>query len=226
MLSGLMLLICVQYGLAQESVNQYDANGARHGVWKKFYPESDQVRYQGTFEHGKEVGTFYFYCEDCKDQPAFTKEFNTADNKAVVTHFNSRGKVLSTGTMIGKVRDGTWIYYHNNTTVVMLEESYVNGQLDGLMTTYYENGNKSEELNYSAGVRHGANFYYSPAGVLIKSLNYENDVLQGPVEYYDATGALIIKGQYKDDAKDGLWQYYTNGKLSKEERYPKQNKKQ
>ncbi len=211
---------------AQEVVNQLDTAGKRHGVWKKYYPNTQQLRYQGQFDHGKEIGTFYFYCEDCEEQPAFSKEFSTQDNSAIVTYFDTKGNVVSKGKMIGKLYEGNWVYYHKGSTEIMLEERYVNGKLDGLKTTYYANGNKTEELNYKAGLRDGENLYYSPKGILIKKLNYSNDLLQGPAEYYDGTGQLIIKGQYKADAKDGLWQYYSNGKLSREERFPKQNKKQ
>ena len=51
--------------LVAQDVNKLDEAGKRHGVWKKFYPNSKQLRYEGEFNHGKEVGTFKFYCEEC-----------------------------------------------------------------------------------------------------------------------------------------------------------------
>lgn len=222
------LVVLLSFGIlqAQEAVNQVDQNGERHGVWKKYFPNSKQLRYTGTFEHGKEVGTFNFYCEDCKEQPAIVKEFSSTDNTALVTYYDKKGRVISKGTMEGKVRIGKWVYFHKGSDQLMLEEHYTQGQLNGLKTTYYENGNKTEELMYQDGLRHGINKYYSPSGVLIKDLNYTEDKLQGPAAYCDAKGNLIIKGQYKNDAKDGMWYYYKNGKLEREERFPRQNKKQ
>ena len=67
---------------AQESINQMDANGKRHGVWKKTFPGSQQLRYEGTFDHGKEVGVFKFYCEECGKQPSVVSTFNDKDDSA------------------------------------------------------------------------------------------------------------------------------------------------
>ena len=40
----------------QSAINGFDADGARHGLWKKYYPGTDQLRYEGRFQHGKEIG--------------------------------------------------------------------------------------------------------------------------------------------------------------------------
>ena len=45
-----------------QKINQFDANGKRHGVWKKYYDDNkNKIRYSGEFKNGKEVGTFNFY---------------------------------------------------------------------------------------------------------------------------------------------------------------------
>ena len=208
---------------AQDAVNQFDETGKRHGTWKKYFPNSKQLRYQGTFEHGKEVGTFKFYCEDCGSQPALVKEFEAGSDLAQLTYYDKGGKPISQGQMRGKMKTGTWIYFHMDGKTVMTEENYVNDQLEGQMTTFYANGNKTETLIYKQGKREGESRYYSPSGVEIKFFTYANDMLNGPVKYYDAKGNLIISGNYKNDAKHGLWQYFEGGKLVKEERFPKPN---
>ncbi|WP_374960000.1 toxin-antitoxin system YwqK family antitoxin [Gilvibacter sp.] len=208
---------------AQDTVNQFDADGQRHGIWKKYYPNSKQLRYQGEFNHGKEVGTFKFYCEDCGAQPALVKEFEAGSDRATLTYYSQSGKLISTGQMDGKQKTGTWLYYHKDGKTVMTEENYLNDLLDGPMTTFYPNGNKTETVVYKQGKKEGESRYYSPAGVEIKFFTYANDKLNGPVKYYDATGNLIVSGSYKNDAKHGLWQYFDNGKVVKEERFPKPN---
>ena len=45
---------------AQTSINQLDTNGKRHGKWQKNFEGTKSLRYQGQFEHGKEVGTFTY----------------------------------------------------------------------------------------------------------------------------------------------------------------------
>lgn len=207
--------------LSAQEINQMDEAGKRHGIWKKKFPKSDQLRYEGQFEHGKEVGTFKFYCEDCGPQPMVVKEFSAKNNEAVVSYFTKKGKLVSEGKMSGKERIGEWLYYHEKSNSIMTRENYVNGLLVGVKSTYYANGKLTEELTYEKGSREGPNNYYSPDGVLLKKLQYINDQLHGPAEYFDSNGNLTIKGQYVNGKKHGLWKYYKFGKLVLEETYPK-----
>src|SRR5690606_23518112 len=104
---------------SQSEINQTDANGQRHGLWKKCYEGSQQLRYEGTFEHGKEVGEFKFYCEDCKDKPSVIKKFSGKDDIAEVKYLSIKGKVISEGKMKGHDRIGEWIIYHEKSEVPM-----------------------------------------------------------------------------------------------------------
>lgn len=211
---------------AQSEINQMDAQGKRHGIWQKMYPGTKQLRYEGTFEHGKEVGTFKFYCETCKTKPSVVKEFNASSSISDVKYYTIKGKLVSEGKMDGKDRVGEWLYYPKKATTVMTKEFYKNGKLDGVKVTYYPNGKLTEEITYVNGLREGPNNYYSLDGVLLKKLQYKNDLLVGPAIYYDASGNVTIEGNYKADKKHGLWKYYKNGKVVLEEIYPKKEKKQ
>lgn len=218
------IVFCPNYSFSQNEINQLDSQGERHGVWKKHYPNSDQLRYEGKFEHGKEVGEFKFYCEDCKDKPNAIKIFNKKDDIAEVKYFTKKGKLVSEGKMDGRNRIGEWIYYHNNSKEIMTRENYVNGELNGKTTTYYPNGKITEEIEYKNGVKNGINNYYSPTGVLLKKLIYKNEELDGPVIYYDAHGNVVIEGNYRDGKKHGLWKYYKDKKIVSEETFPKKNR--
>jgi antitoxin component YwqK of YwqJK toxin-antitoxin module len=211
--------------LSQSGVNQYDESGKRHGLWKKYYDNSEQLRYEGEFDHGKETGTFKYYCEECKEVPTITRTFNSQDNTALVKYFTIKGKLVSEGKMRDKDRIGEWIYYHEKSDAVMTREHYVNGKLHGEKITYYPNGKITEVLNYENGLMQGENRYYSYEGVLLKKLQYLDDQLQGEATYYDAHGNLVIEGFYKDGKKHGLWKYYKDGKVILEEIYPKPKKK-
>jgi antitoxin component YwqK of YwqJK toxin-antitoxin module len=207
--------------LAQEKINQYDDDGKRHGVWKKYYENSDQLRYEGTFEHGKEIGVFKFYCGDCEDNPTVIRTFNVNDRSAHVQFFTVKGKLVSEGKMIGKDRIGKWVYYHKSSDKVMTLEIYNNGKLDGKKVTYYTNDQITEETEYKNGLKNGMNNFYSPEGIQIKKLIYKNGLLHGPAYYFDSNGSLILEGNYKNGKKNGLWKHYEDGALIKEETFPK-----
>ena len=217
--------MCGPFLIAQSEYNQLDNEGKRHGVWNKNYEDSSQLRYVGQFDHGKEVGTFKFYCEECETNPSVIKVFNDNDDIAEVKYYTISGKLLSEGKMDKKDRIGEWIYYQKKSKDVITSEHYVSGKLDGVKTTYYPNGEKAEEERYDLGIKKGENNYFSHKGVLLKKLLYDNTQLHGPAVYYDATGSVTIEGQYKKGKKNGLWRYYKNGKLTKEETYPIVRKK-
>src|SRR5690554_980327 len=82
---------------SQEAINQLDKNGEPHGVWKKYFEGTDQLRYEGQFENGKEVGEFKFYCEDCKDKPVAIKNFKSKDGVADVKYVTKKGAIISEG---------------------------------------------------------------------------------------------------------------------------------
>lgn len=210
---------------SQDKINQTDAQGQRNGVWRKMYPNTQQLRYEGTFDHGKEIGEFNFYCEECKDKPMATKNFSAKDDVADVKYFTIKGKLVSEGKMKGKERIGEWVYYQEKSKEVMTRENYVNGKLDGKVTTYYPNGKITEETNYKNGKKEGEENYYSLEGMLLKKFRYKNDKLEGPAFYYDAYGNLVIEGFYKNEKKHGLWKYYKDGKVTLEETYPKKVEK-
>lgn len=219
------ILLIPSMVMSQSDINQTDSEGKRHGLWRKYHPGTQQVRYEGRFEHGKEIGVFNFYCQECGQQPSVIKTFDKNSNTARVQYFTVKGKLVSEGSMDGKNRVGEWVYYHEKSSEVMTREFYTEGKLDGTKTTYYLNGQITEEMNYVKGLMHGPNKFYSPDGVLIKDMVYVQDKLHGPANYYDASGNLVIKGQYKNDKKHGLWTYYKDGELLSEETYPKPREK-
>ncbi|MGV6828584.1 MAG: toxin-antitoxin system YwqK family antitoxin [Flavobacteriales bacterium] len=220
------LLISISFiSWSQDTLNQFDENGKRHGKWKKYFENSKQIRYQGTFNHGKEIGTFYFYCSDCGDQPMVIKEFSKKNDTTFVQFFAKKGKLASQGYMINKKRVGEWLYFQKVGNQIMTKEFYVDGKLEGLKTTYYKNNVVAEEVTYHNDVKEGIAKVYSFTGVLLKKLPYHKDQLNGKVVYYDANGLIEIEGIYKNGLKDGIWSYYKNGKFIKEELFPKPRKK-
>jgi len=209
---------------AQESYNQFDKNGKRHGVWKKNFEDTKQVRYQGQFEHGKEVGLFKFYkLVTKKSSLTATKSFNPNNNIAEVTFFASTGKIISKGKMDFKKYIGEWLYYHNDSDKIMTKETYNNlGLLEGKKYVYFENGQLAEELFFKNGKEEGNVKNYSEKGILIKDFNYKNGELHGSYKDYTSEGDLVVEGQFKNGKKHSIWKYYNNGKLTKEKNFSDQ----
>ncbi|MFL1896126.1 toxin-antitoxin system YwqK family antitoxin [Aquimarina sp. 2-A2] len=203
-----------------QSYNLYDADGKRHGKWQKTYENSKQLRYEGNFEHGKEIGEFKFYKPGSGNKPTAIKVFSKKTDTVHISYFSQKGRLMSKGTLLNKKRVGRWEYYHNNSDKLMMTEFYKNDKVDGEQLTYFPNGQLTERVTYVNGKREGRRFIYSEQGALIKEFTYENDQLHGLTKYYDPEGILLIEGSYKHDRKDGIWNYYKDGKLTEQKTFP------
>ncbi|TXE05809.1 toxin-antitoxin system YwqK family antitoxin [Gelidibacter salicanalis] len=211
---------------AQEGDNQLDANGERHGFWKKNFDGVSQPRYEGTFEHGKEVGLFKFYKLD-KNQSVLsaTREFSTDSDDISVKFFSSKGKLISEGAMKDTLFVGKWVYYHNKTKAVMTVEHYNDkGRLEGERMVYYPNGQMAEHTIYKDGKIEGISKIFSEKGVLIKEFTYKNDMLNGMSKYYNGDGQMLAEGAYRNDKKHGIWKFYENGALTEEKDFTEYSK--
>lgn len=221
----ILVLMVPTYILAQ-NINQLDDNGKRHGVWKKNFDNTNILRYEGQFNHGKEIGLFKFY-KNIKKEAVLTatKKFNENDNVAEVTFFASNGKVISTGMMNGKNYIGEWTYYHKDSKEVMTLEHYNNnGQLEGDSFIYYNSGQLAEKRSYKANKLQGKATWFDETGKKMKEYSYVNGQLHGKAIFYDTTETIEIEGQYKNDRKDGVWKYYENGEIKEEKDFTRYSK--
>lgn len=208
---GLVFIFGCNVSFAQ--INQHDANGKRHGVWKKYF-SNKRIRYSGNFAHGKEVGTFKFYSAANSDYPIVVKVFNKTNNNADVTFYSVDGKLQSKGLMNGKNREGNWKYYHDDGKTLMSEEGYKNGKLHGIYKTFYKTGKPTEVAHYLNGLLEGSYKKYAIKGHLYQDFNYKGGKLDGLATYYNRkTGDIKTKGSFKGDVRVGTWENYADGEL-------------
>lgn len=214
----LFFTIILTSAFAQKSVNQFDKDGKRDGLWTKNYHKTEQKRYEGMFKHGKEIDTFKYYTlSGGKSVLSAVKVFNEKDSIAEVSFLASNKKVISEGAMNGRNFVGQWIFYHNNSNAKMIVEHYNEaGELDGERNVFYENGNTAEKASYKNGKLNGESKWFTEKNILIKESHYKEDLLHGETINYDAVGNATSKGNYVEDKKAGIWSYYKDGKLTKE----------
>jgi len=221
----LLTLLCSMV-YAQTGLNQFDESGKRHGKWSKNYKSTDQIRYEGNFDHDKEVGLFKFYkLANGKSVLSATKLFSKDSDLVEVKFFASTGKVISEGKMKGKSFIGKWVYYHNKSDAVMTIEHYNdNGQLNGEKVIYFKNGKEAEKMTYKDGKIDGVANWYSESGQLLRTSAYVNGELHGQSKYYDASGNITAEGVYQRDRKHGIWKFYENGKFKEEKDFTRRSK--
>jgi antitoxin component YwqK of YwqJK toxin-antitoxin module len=217
--SGMLVLIflnvfCIR---AQNNFNKLDEKGNKNGPWKGIYEDTKNLKYEGTFEHGKEVGLFIFFDNTKTKKVIATREFNPKDNSAYTIFYDQNKNKVSEGKVVNKLFEGRWNYYHKASKAIMTIENYTNGKLEGLRSVFYPNGKIAEEINFKDNLKEGICKRYTENGIVIEESAYKNNEYNGTTTFKDSDGNLISKGNFVDGKKAGVWHFYEKGKLSKEE---------
>ncbi len=199
-----------------QETNKMDANGKRHGVWKGVYEESQRPRYEGTFDHGKETGTFKFFVDN-KSSTLMASRVFAADGSCYTTFFDEKGNKVSEGREVNKMNEGEWKYYHYQSKSIMSTERFIKGKLNGIRKVFFPNGTINEETTFVNGLKEGIYKKYTEKGILLEDSNYKNDQFHGPATFRDGEGQIVSSGQFTNGKKTGVWKFYENGKLVKEE---------
>ena len=210
-----LLLMFLMTNLFAQSINQFDENGKRHGKWEKKYEGTDKYRYQGEFNHGKEVGVFkFFHKESSGNHPSCIKEFTIDSDVVLVKYYSSRGAFLSEGKTKGKLRIGEWKSYERNSGVLVDIENYINGKLEGVKTSYYNDGKVLQTQEFKNDALHGKKIMFAPNGKISSEYNFVNGKSHGNFVEYDEDGNEKMTGKYDMNVPRGVWKYYTKGKLT------------
>jgi antitoxin component YwqK of YwqJK toxin-antitoxin module len=221
----ILLFFFCQTLFSQIDFNKLDEKGKKHGLWKGVYADTKNAKYEGTFEHGKEVGTFTFFDNTKTKRVIATREFNPKDNSAYTIFYDKGKNKVSEGKVVNKLSEGKWTYYHKASTVVMATENYSKGKLEGLRSVFYPNGKIAEEIQYKNNLKNGAYKRYTESGIIIEESNYKNNEYDGLAIFRDAdNGTIVSKGKFVNGKKAGIWQFFEKGKLVKEENMSFQKK--
>ena len=210
----LILFTFISVFIIQAQTNQFDANGKRHGLWKKYY-KNGHLKYVGKFNHGKEIGKFKHYSALGSKQPVIIRVFKPNSNIAKVTFYNLNGKKESQGKMEDKKKIGKWIYFHKDGESIMIEENYVNGKLEGVYKTFYPDGKPTIIAWYKNGKLDGKYQRFSIKNKIYEDFTYKNGKRNGYAIFYNRlTGEKQEEGNYKDNVKVGLWKFYIDGEYA------------
>lgn len=210
---------------SQSNINKFDENGKKNGVWKGIYQESKRPRFEGTFDHGKEVGIFTYFDDTNSSSVMATRQFNTKDNSAYTIFFDQKKNKVSEGSVVNKMRDGVWNIYHETSNVIMTSENYLDGKLNGLKTTNFLSGKVAELANYKNGYKVGIYKKFSENGILLEESFYVDGEINCISTFRAPDGLVVAKGMFKQGKKSGIWLFYERGKLVSKDNFDKPRKK-
>lgn len=213
---GFLFLLSITV-LAQADYNKLDEKGKKNGLWKGIYQDTKNPKYEGTFDHGKEVGIFTFFDNKNTKIVIATREFNPNDNAAYTIFYDQLKNKVSEGKVVNKLYEGQWKYYHKASKAIMTIENYSNGKLEGFRLVFYPNGKIAEETIYKNNKKNGVYKRYTESGIIIEESNYKNDQYDGIAIFRDAdSGTIVSKGKFTNGKKTSVWQFFEKGELVKE----------
>lgn len=199
-----------------KNLNQTDAQGRKQGLWIKFYSADGTMVYKVTFKDGSPIGDYKrYHANGALMADMFYSESGYASAKL----YDENNQLLASGFYKGIIRDSVWTYHYGE-NLLLAEERYTKGVLNGKSKSYFENGTVAEESSWVNGVQHGIWRQYFPDGKVKFETKMAEGKRQGVFYGYFPSGIFEIKGQYKDDLRHGKWQYYnTQGVVVREENY-------
>ncbi|AWI27254.1 hypothetical protein HYN49_09520 [Flavobacterium pallidum] len=210
--------------LAQADINKTDANGKKHGLWKGIYEESKRPRYEGTFEHGVETGTFKYFDDTKSGTVIATRVFSENGKVAYTTLLDRKGFVVSEGKTVNKLNEGEWKYYLEESKELITQEFYTNGKLNGVRKVFFPGGIIAEETTYKDGVKNGSYKKYTEKGAVLEESNFKNGKYDGVAIFRDGAGVIVSKGPFVKGEKKGMWEFYKDGKLKEKKKFPERVK--
>ena len=119
------------------------------------------------------------------------------------TQIKQYGRVLAEGQYDSGARAGVWTYY-DAAGNVRGQGTYKNGVMqDGLEITFYSNGQKKTEGNWTNGVKDGYWASYFRNGVKKEEGHYLEGKKTGVWREYDPSSFYIIQKVFENDKQVG-----------------------
>lgn len=196
-----------------QEYNKLDTQGKKDGLWKGVYEESKRPRYEGTFEHGKEVGLFKFFDDTKAGTVIATREFNKNDNSCYTIFYNQKSNKVSEGKIVNKQFEGEWKYYHENLPAIMTTEFYSAGKLVGVRKVFYQSGKIAEETTYKQGIKDGVYKKYAENGVVLEESVFMNGEYNGLATFRTPDNQIASQGLFKNGKKVNMWKMLKKGQL-------------
>lgn len=177
-------------------------------------------------DNGKLLATFLYENNKLKAVKYFDKEGKEISSAArkgktiEVVFFNDELFKASAATFNDQnLKTGSNPYFYNSGKLKE-DNTYKDGQLNGVTTGYYPDGTKSYETSYLDGEKHGPFRNYYLNGQVSSEGWYQEGKLNGDYFEYNEKGFLTLAGTYLNDDLYALRSiYYPDGKLDHEEEY-------
>ncbi len=189
--------------IAQNAINQVDAQGRKQGFWTKKDAQGNLI-YQATFKDDKPVGEMKRFHPN--GQLKATMDFVEGSDESEAQLFDERGKPIAKGKYSGQKKTGEWTYLLDSKVVTT--ETYLNGQKNGTSKRFYKTGEMLEESNWQNNKLNGVYRFFFQDGKVFLECNYSDGLRNGTFKTWFPNGTIELDATYTNDVRDKDWKYY------------------
>ena len=210
-------------------------NNVADGVFISYY-QNGNIKEKHIYKNGNKEGEGIFYYENGKLEEKYFMKNGKLDGEAI--NYFEDGKIRNKSIFKDGVLLEEEIYKDNE----IRKNTFKNGEIvqqdiysknkilkakkflleNGKMKiiSYYENGNKQEEIFVMNELFDGDAFAYYPSGKLKEKDFFKNGKREGEAIIYYENGNVKQKSLFKNNKREGdLSMYYPSGKLLQTEKY-------
>ena len=128
--------------------------------------------------------------------------------------YYGQGNIRSIGSYDDNgARNGKWQYFFYDNKLRTIE-NYKNGELEGEVIYYSDNGNLSSKMYFVKGLQEGESNTFYVSGARRLTEHYSKGKLDGERRIYFTNGMVHYIENYKADSLDGVYEsYHQNGML-------------
>lgn len=214
----------------------FSINGKKDG-WHKWYNDNGILKTEIFYKYGEKEGVSRAYDSKGKLNNETKYQNGRIEN---TTYYYPNGKPEISISYEDGERDGYTKYYladgqfafqimFVNTIPVSYSYKGKDGKItdekpiskeNGVLTAYFQNGNKAAEINYNNGERNGKMVLYYSNGVKREENYFKDDQWDGNCKEWNQLGVLTSETQFSKGNNSGYKKvYYDNSKLEFEEHY-------
>lgn len=189
--------------------------GALHGASEKYDPDGNIIS-QGYFEEGELDGPLTNY--DPTGNPQQALDFTGGQLQGRNTEFDDKGRrVMNAEFHDGKMH-GEALFYRDGKLAMKMH--FNRGVPEGVATTYDESERPMIEQFYVDGNLNGPAKTFDGAGQLSREEQYFENMLHGRCVDYFPNGQIMRESQYIFGKRQGdCVEYYEDGSVRREEKY-------
>ena len=210
-------------------------NNIPDGVFISYY-QNGNIKEKHTYKNGNEEGESLFYYESTKLEEKYFMKNGKLDGEATV--YFEDGKIRNKSIFKDGVKLEEEIYKDDE----IRENTFKNGEIvqqdiysknkklkakkfflengKTKIISYYENGNKQEEVFVINELFDGEALVYYPSGKLKEKDFFKKGKREGETIIYYENGNAKQKSTFKNDKREGdLFIYYPSGKLHQTEKF-------